>query len=234
MNLAGARVASRWTNAQKTEIRRSRVDLTRILLERIATFARVPHAYVSASAIGYYGTSLTETFVESSPPGDDFLARVCVDWEREANRASLLGMRVAIVRLGIVLSSDGGALAKMLLPFRLGLGGKLGSGRQWMSWVHVDDAVGVLLNAIDGTSGVLNAVALEPVRNADFTKALARALRRPACLPVPAFALRLLFGEGAQVLTQGQRVLPERTLDSGYRFRSPELATALGEITRRR
>ncbi|MGH7327740.1 MAG: TIGR01777 family oxidoreductase, partial [Polyangiaceae bacterium] len=201
VNLAGAPVASRWTRKQKKEIRRSRVDLTRELLDLLATFARIPRAYVSASAVGYYGTSLTETFVESSPAGDDFLARVCVDWECEANRASLLGMRVAIVRLGVVLGADGGALAKMLPPFRLGMGGRLGSGRQWMSWVHVDDAVGIFLLAIDSERGVMNAAAPEPVTNAEFTQVLASTLRRRAILPVPEFALRLLFGQSAQMLT---------------------------------
>jgi uncharacterized protein (TIGR01777 family) len=232
VNLAGAPVASRWTRARKAEIRRSRVDLTRALLERIAAFERVPQAFVSASAVGYYGTSFTETFVESSPPGDDFLARVCVEWEREANRASLLGIRVAIVRLGVVLGKDGGALKKMLLPFRFGLGGRLGSGRQWMSWVDIDDVVGIFLLAIDSQSGVMNAVSPQPVINAEFTQVLANAVRRPAVLPVPTFALRLLFGEGAQILTGGQRVLPERTLEAGYRFRAPELAGALSQIAR--
>lgn len=230
VNLAGAAVAKRWTRKQKAEIRRSRVDLTRLLLERLAGFARMPKAYVSASAIGYYGTSPTETFVESSPPGSDFLAQVCVDWEREANRATLFGLRVAIVRLGVVLGTDGGALQKMLPPFRFGFGGRLGNGRQWMSWIHIDDVVGIFLRAIDEGAGAFNATAPQAVTNAEFTRVLGEALRRPTLLPVPGFALRLLFGEGAQILTEGQRVLPKRTLELGYRFRYQELTPALGDL----
>lgn len=230
--MAGAPVARRWTNAQKSEIRRSRVELTRALLDRIAEFERKPLAFVSASAIGYYGTSLTETFVETSSPGTDFLARVCLDWEREANRASELGMRVAVVRTGLVLGPDGGALPMMLPPFRFGLGGKLASGEQWMSWIHIEDLIDTYLHAIDGTIGAINATAPNPVTNAQFTHILGEVLRRPAVFPVPAFALRALFGEGALILTEGQRVLPERTLASGYHFRYPELDPALRSLLR--
>jgi uncharacterized protein (TIGR01777 family) len=230
VNLAGAPVIGRWTRAHKDEIRRSRVDAPRAFLERIGGAARIPAAYVSASAIGYYGTSPAQTFVESSPPGNDFLARVCVDWERVADRAAAFGMRVAIVRTGIVLGRDGGALAKMLPPFRLGLGGRLGSGEQWMSWVHLDDVVGIYLHAIDGVSGVLNATAPEPVTNADFTRSLGAILHRPTPFPVPKLALRMLFGEGAMMLSEGQRVLPQRTLETGYRFRYARLEAALRDL----
>jgi hypothetical protein len=232
VNLAGAPVAKRWTGARKAEIRRSRVESTRALMDRIAKFERKPLAYISASAIGYYGTSLTQTFVETSPPGTDFLARVCEDWEREANRATDLGVRVAVVRTGIVLGPDGGALPMMLPPFRFGLGGRLASGAQWMSWIHIDDLIDAYLHAIDGTAGAINATAPEPVTNAEFTQTLAEVVRRPAIVPVPEFALKALFGEGALILTEGQRVLPERTLASGYRFRYPELEPALRSLLR--
>jgi len=227
VNLAGAPIAKRWTPAHKAEIRRSRVNLTRALVERIARFERKPLAYVSASAVGYYGTSLTETFVETSLNGDDFLARVCVEWEREAGKAAESGIRVAVVRTGIALGRDGGALPMMLPAFRFGFGGKLASGKQWMSWIHIDDLIDTYLHAIDGTSGAINATAPDPVRNADFTQTLGRVLQRPTLLGVPAVALAALFGEGAGILAEGQRVLPERTLASGYRFRYPQLEPAL-------
>jgi hypothetical protein len=232
INLAGAPVAQRWTNSHKVAIRYSRVELTRALLERIAQLEKKPVAYVSASAVGYYGTSLTETFIETSSPGTDFLARVCLDWEREANRATELGMRVAIVRTGVVLGPDGGALPMMLPAFRFGLGGKLASGKQWMSWIHIEDLIDAYLHAIDGTDGALNATAPEPVTNAEFTHVLGEVLRRPTVFPVPELALKALFGEGAMILSEGQRVLPERTLASGYRFRYPDLEPALRSLLR--
>jgi uncharacterized protein (TIGR01777 family) len=182
---------------------------------------------VSASAVGYYGASETVTFTESSPPGSDFLAEVCAGWEREASRAGELGMRVARIRTGIVLGPDGGALARLLPIFKAGLGGIIGSGRQWNSWIHIHDVVGIYLLAIDRAEDALNATAPEPVRNVDFTSALASALHRPAFLPVPEFALRLIFGEGASILTTGQRVLPERTMSLGYTFAFPQIGPAL-------
>jgi uncharacterized protein len=227
VQLAGAPVTTRWTAAAKGEIRRSRVDATRALVDRLAQVRARPKVYVSAWAVGYYGASETATFTESSPPGNDFLAEVCADWEREASRAGELGMRVACIRTGIVLGPDGGALARLLPIFKLGLGGAIGSGRQWNSWIHIDDAVGIYLLAIDRAEGPLNATAPEPVRNVDFTRALASALHRPAFLRVPAFALASIFGEGASILTTGQRVLPERTLSLGYEFRYPQLAAAM-------
>jgi uncharacterized protein len=230
VQLAGAPVATRWTAAAKAEIRRSRVDATRQLVDRLAKVRARPKAYVSASAIGYYGASETATFTESSSPGDDFLAGVCVDWEREASRAAELGMRVACIRTGIALGAGGGALARLLPIFKLGLGGVVASGKQWNSWIHIDDVVGIYLLAIDRGQGALNATAPEPVRNVDFTSSLASALHRPAFLPVPAFALHALFGEGASILTTGQRVLPERTLSLPYKFTFPQLAPALSSI----
>jgi uncharacterized protein (TIGR01777 family) len=227
VQLAGAPVTTRWTAAAKNAIRRSRVDATRALVDALAQLRARPKVYVSASAVGYYGASETATFTESSPPGDDFLAEVCVDWEREASRAEELGMRVACIRTGIVLGPDGGALGRLLPIFKLGLGGVIASGRQWNSWIHIDDVVGIYLLAIDRAEGRLNATAPEPVRNVDFTRALASALHRPAFLPVPAFALASIFGEGASILTTGQRVLPERPLSLGYTFAYPSLTVAL-------
>jgi hypothetical protein len=227
VQLAGAPVTTRWTARAKDEIRRSRVDATRALADRLAQLRARPTVYVSASAVGYYGASETVTFTESSPPGSDFLAEVCAGWEREASRAGELGMRVARIRTGIVLGPDGGALARLLPIFKAGLGGIIGSGRQWNSWIHIHDVVGIYLLAIDRAEDALNATAPEPVRNVDFTSALASALHRPAFLPVPEFALRLIFGEGASILTTGQRVLPERTMSLGYTFAFPQIGPAL-------
>lgn len=230
VNLAGTPVIGRWTDERKSEIARSRVDLPHAFLSALERADRRPAAYVSASAVGYYGTSRTATFTETSAPGDDFLARVCVAWEGEATRARALGMRVAIVRTGLVLGRDGGALGQMLPLFRTGLGGPLASGEQWNSWVHLDDHIGIFLLAIDGYAGTLNSTAPNPVTNREFTRALAAAVHRPAVLPAPAFALKLAFGEGASVLTEGQRVLPEATLAAGYEFRHHEIAEACASL----
>ena len=230
VNLAGEPVAQRWNEAVKRRIKESRVDLPRRFIEALAQRPTRPATYVSASAIGYYGTSETATFVENSPPGDDFLARVCLEWEREAQRAADLGMRVACVRTGVVLGTDGGALPKMLTPFRVGLGGVIGSGRQWFSWIAVDDVVGIYLLAIDKAQGPLNATAPNPVTNAEFTKRLAAAVHRPAFLPVPTLALRAMLGEGADAVLHGQRVLPERTKALGYTFAFPRLDAALADL----
>jgi uncharacterized protein len=230
VNLAGAPVSVRWTEEAKREMMRSRVDLPRAFLEALADVPERPKAYVSGSAVGYYGTSPTATFTETSPPGEDFLAQVCVAWEAEADRAAALGMRVAKVRTGLVMGPEGGVLGKLLPLFRLGLGGVVASGRQWQSWIHADDEVGILVHAIDGAEGVLNAGAPNPVTNRDFTHALGRAVGRPTLFPVPAFAGKLLFGEGAMMLNEGQRVLPERTLASGYVFRHPDLDEALHSL----
>ncbi|MEO7039095.1 MAG: TIGR01777 family oxidoreductase [Candidatus Elarobacter sp.] len=230
VNLAGAPVAARWTAAAKEAMRRSRVDLPRDFLERLGALADPPRAYVSASAIGYYGTSRNATFTETSPPGDDFLAQLCVAWEAEADRAAALGLRVAKVRTGLVLGTDGGVLGKLLPLFRAGLGGVVASGEQWYSWIHIDDLVGVYRHAIDGTDGVFDATAPQPVRNRAFTHALGRVLGRPTLLPVPAFGPALLLGEGALVVNEGQQVLPERTRATGYVFRYSELEGALRSL----
>ena len=219
VNLAGENIAARWTPDIKRKIRSSRIDLPRQLIESFPTLKKPPKAYISASAIGYYGTSETETFTETSPPGSDFLAKVCVDWEAEAQKASLYRCRVAIVRTGLVLGKDGGVMARLLPLFKLGLGGPVGSGSQWCSWVHIDDVVGIYMRAIDGLNGVLNATAPNPVRNRDFAQALAGALHRPALVTVPAFAVEAVLGEAALVLTKGQCVIPQRTTASRYEFR---------------
>ena len=230
VNLAGEPVAQRWTDKVKERIRSSRVDDPRKLIAVFATLDAPPRAYISASAIGYYGTSETATFTEASSPGNDFLAEACIAWEAEAAKAAQGGRRVAIVRTGLVLGADGGALARLLPIFKLGGGGHVASGNQWYSWIHIDDTVGIYLAAIDGVSGVLNATAPHPVRNRDFTSALARAVKRPAFFPIPEFTMNLAFGEGAVVVTKGQRVLPERTSAQGYTFRYPGIDAAFADI----
>ena len=227
VNLAGEPVAQRWTPEAKAKIRSSRVETGRAFIEALGRLPEVPKAYVSSSAIGYYGTSDEATFDEASGPGDDFLARVCVEWEATADLAATHGMRVGKIRTGLVLGKEGGALAKLLPIFRLGGGGVVATGKQWYSWIHIDDEVGIYLHALDGTDGVLDATAPEPVRNAEFTRALGAAVHRPTFFPTPAFAIGLVLGEGALVVTQGQRVLPTRTLATGYRFKYTALDAAL-------
>ena len=231
VNLSGEPIAQRWTEASKRAILESRTHAPQRFLDALARSDKRPAAYVSASAVGYYGTSDTETFVEENPPGADYLAQVCEAWERGASAARDLGMRVAVVRAGLVLGRDGGALAKMLPPFRLGLGGVVGSGRQWYSWIHIADAIGIYLAALDAGEGAYNATAPNPVTNAEFTRALGTALHRPTALPVPPIALQLVLGEGAYVLTQGQRVLPRRTVESlGYAFAFTHVDAALRDL----
>lgn len=230
VNLAGEPVAQRWSSETKAKIRSSRVEAPRALIDGLGALAVRPKAYISASAVGYYGTSESATFDETSPPGRDFLADVCVAWEAEADRAATHGMRVVKVRTGLVLGSDGGALEKLVPLFKLGGGGPIADGKQWYSWIHIDDQVGIYLHAIDGADGVLDATAPEPVTNAVFTKAFGAALHRPAVLPVPAFAISLVLGEGAIVVTQGQRVLPTRTIATGYTFKYPTIDGAFAAL----
>jgi uncharacterized protein (TIGR01777 family) len=233
LHLAGESVAEgRWTTAQKARIRDSRIVGTRHLVQGIAQAASKPAVLVSASAVGYYGDRGDEELTETARPADDFLARVCIDWEHEALAAEKAGVRVVTARTGIVLGAGGGALAKMLTPFKLGGGGPLGNGRQWMPWIHVADLARLYVHAAEcqAIRGPMNAVAPNPVRNLEFTKALGRALHRPAFIPAPYFGLRLLFGEFAQVLFASQRVLPRVALDTGFVFQFPEIAGALGEI----
>ncbi len=232
VNLAGATVAQRWTARAKNAIRNSRVDSTRLVVDAISGSDSPPPVLVSTSAIGFYGPRDSTRLNEDSPPGSDFLAEVCQQWEAESQKATAAGVRVVNPRMGIVLGSGGGAMANMLTPFKLGVGGPIGNGRQWMSWVHIDDVAGMLIEGLKsaGLSGPVNVTAPEPATNRDFSKALGRALHRPAFLPTPVFALRLGFGEFADILATGQRVLPEKALAAGYRFRFPELREALSEV----
>jgi hypothetical protein len=229
-HLAGEPIAAgRWTAARKERLRTSRLLGTRQLVAGLAELPARPRLLVTASAVGYYGDRGDEALDEQAPAGSGFLAELCADWEREAMAAEELGIRVVRLRIGIVLAAQGGALARMLPLFRLGAGGRLGSGQQWMSWVHVDDVVGLMLHAAadDGLRGAVNAVAPHPVRNADFTRALGRALGRPTLLAVPAAALRIALGEMSQILTASQRVVPAVARRTGYAFRHPGLEGAL-------
>jgi len=229
VHLAGARVDQRWSDGAKRAIAVSRETGTRNLVAGLRAADPRPAALVSASAVGYYGARGDEILDESAAPGADFLAGVCVAWEREAERAEELGMRVVRVRTGVVLDAGGGALARMLTPFKLGAGGPVAGGDQYMPWIHADDLVGIYLAAIDGDgwSGPVNGSAPDPVTNRAFSKALGRALHRPAVAPIPAFALKLLYGDMAMVVTEGQRAVPRRTLDLGYTFAHPDLDEAL-------
>jgi uncharacterized protein len=232
VNLAGEPIAQRWNEVVKQRIAYSRTELPRRFLAALSALERrKTSVYVSSSGIGYYGTSETATFDESSPAGDDFLAQVCVAWEAQALKARDLGLRTVVTRTGLVLGTDGGALAKMLPPFRLGLGGIIGSGRQWYSWIHVDDVVGIYLAALDRGDGAYDATAPEPVTNAGFTLALGKALHRPTIFPTPTFALRMMLGEGAYAVLTGQRVLPKRTTEElGYAFGFENLDAAFANL----
>jgi uncharacterized protein (TIGR01777 family) len=230
INLAGENVATRWTPQVKERIRSSRIDVPRELIASFATMRHAPKAYLSASAVGYYGTHETQTFTETSPPGDDFLAGVCVAWEKEAVKAAEHGCRTAIVRTGLALGADGGALARLLPIFKFGGGGVIGTGNQWCSWIHIDDLVGIYLMAIYGGSGIFNATAPNPVRNHAFTRALAAVLHRPAMVPVPTFIVERMLGEGAMLLTKGQCVIPERTRACGYAFQYTVIDRALAAL----
>lgn len=234
IHLAGEPVAQRWSAAVKRAIRESRVRGTQNLIEglRLAGSSEIgerPSALISSSAIGYYGPHGEEPLDEDAPPGRDFLAQACVEWEAEAVVARELGLRVVEVRTGIVLDASGGALSKMLPPFRLGVGGPVAGGRQYMSWIHIDDVVGIMLAALEDErwSGPVNATAPEPVPNGDFSRVLGRVLKRPAFAPVPGIALRLLYGEMAEIVTTGARVVPAKALVLGYEFGHPQLEEAL-------
>lgn len=232
VNLAGEPVAQRWTPDVKRTILASRTGALERLRAAVERTASRPAVLVSASAVGFFGARGEEDLTESSPPGSDFLATTCVRWEQAARAVAPLGPRVSTVRIGLVLGEDGGALAKMLPAFRLGGGGPIGNGLQWMSWVHLDDLVSLLLFALDRADAppVLHATAPEPVRNRDFTRALGRALHRPAFVPAPAFALRLAFGEMATLLLDGQKVLPRETTAAGFCFRFGALPEALAAV----
>jgi hypothetical protein len=232
VHLAGEPVAQRWTQSARQRIRDSRVVGTRLLVEALRAAGTVRH-FVSASAIGYYGSHRgAEPLTESSSPGEDFLAGVCRAWEAEALQAASAGIRTVVPRIGVVLHPEGGALKKMLPPFRLGLGGRMGSGQQYLSWVHREDTLGLLLFALEHPelSGPLNVTAPEPVTNADFSRALGAALGRPAVVPVPSFALKAALGEMSEVVLGGQRALPRHAREAGYPFQFPTLPEALRSL----
>lgn len=236
VHLAGEPVAGgRWTPELKQRIRDSRVLGTRNLVAGMRAASTTPPILVGASAVGYYGNRADERLDEQSAPGQGYLSEVCQAWEAEYRKATEFGVRVAMIRVGVVLSPTGGALEKMLLPFRLGLGGRLGSGRQWFPWIHLDDIVGLLEFCIfnDAVRGPVNGAAPESLTNDQFTHRLAAALRRPVFLPVPEFALRLVAGEMAAVVLASQHVIPQAALDAGYRFRFPAIGEALRDILQR-
>ena len=237
VNLAGEPVAGgRWTQKRRRKIRDSRVETTEEIIRFIAKARRKPAVLISGSAIGFYGVDDRAELTETSPGRASFTYDVCAAWEAAARKAEAYGVSVCLIRTGLVLGATGGALAQMLLPFELGLGGPIGSGRQWMSWIHLDDLVGLIIHAaaIETVSGALNGTAPEPVRNRDFARALARALHRPAVLPVPAFLLRLALGQLAdELLLGGQKVLPGKAQETGYQFLYPKLDDALAEIVGR-
>lgn len=235
VNLAGAGVADRpWTQSRRRELTDSRLLSTRALVEAIGRRRRKPRVLVNASAVGYYGDRADETLREDSPPGAGFLADLCSRWEAAARGAEAHGVRTALLRIGVALGAEGGALKRMLLPFKLGLGGRLGTGEQWMPWVHADDVVGLALACLsdERLSGPVNAVAPELATNAQFTRELGRALRRPTPFPVPAAVLRLALGEMSQILLSSQRVVPSAARSAGYSFRHPLLDEALSSVLR--
>ncbi|HTR39018.1 MAG TPA: TIGR01777 family oxidoreductase [Bryobacteraceae bacterium] len=231
VHLAGEPVAQRWTAEARRRIRDSRVNGTRNLLQALSKLAPRPGVLVSASAIGYYGPHGDEILTENAPPGSDFLANLSVEWEQAALAAEALGIRVVLPRIGVVLGK-GGALARMLPPFRFGLGGRLGSGKQWMSWIHVQDLINLIVFALtsDAVRGPVNATAPHPVTNAEFTQALAATLHRPAIFFVPAVALQFALGEMATMVLGGQRVIPGAAETAGFRFQYPDLAPALADL----
>jgi uncharacterized protein len=235
VHLAGEPIAQRWTPAVRERIRSSRVLSTANLIRGIEAADPRPQLLVCANAVGYYGNRGEERLTESSPPGTDWLAGVCVEWEQAAQAAGELGLRVCVLRAGVVLDRRGGALAKMLPAFQAGVGGPVAGGRQWVAWIHVDDVVGFYLAALadERYEGAVNAVAPRAVRNADFSKALGHALHRPALAPVPGFALKALYGEMAKIVTDSQNVVPARAQELGVQFAHPELDEALADALSR-
>ena len=232
VHLAGETISGRWTPEKKRRIHKSRVQGTRHLIAALSRLDDKPDVLISASAIGYYGDRGDEVLTEDAPPGTSFLADVCRAWEQEAVRAEVLGMRVVQLRIGIVLGLEGGALPQMLPLFRWGLGGPLGSGRQWWSWVHRDDVVGLIEFALqnEALSGPVNATAPNPIYQREFAKTLGRVLKRPAVLPAPAFALKLALGEFTRELLSSTRAMPERAQQAGFRFEYQELDGALRQL----
>ena len=238
VHLAGESIAEgRWSDEKKKRIRESRVKGTTVLSEALANLKHPPKTLISASAIGYYGSRGDLILTEQSAPGNDFLAGVCLEWERATESASQQGIRVVKARFGVILSADGGALKKMLPPFRMGVGGRIGSGKQWMSWIALDDVVAGIAFAIknEALAGPVNFVAPKPVTNAEFTKALGKALSRPTIFPIPEFGVRLAFGEMADaLLLSSQRVEPAQLKNAGYEFEYFELVSALNHLLAQR
>ncbi len=233
VNLAGLSLGSgRWTERLKQEFIASRVGVTRQVISYIARTDRKPGILVSGSAVGYYGARGDEELGEDAPPGNEYQSHLCKAWEAEALKAAQHGVRVCVSRTGVVLGKGGGALSSLVSQFRLGLGGYVGSGRQWMSWVHIDDLVGIMLHlmADESLAGAFNSTAPNPETNRDFARKLAAALHRPALVWAPEWLLRLMVGEMAHLYVTGQKVLPSRLLESGYRFKFPELRAALADI----
>jgi len=234
VNLAGESIAEgRWTDEKKRRIRESRVKGTKLLGDALANLTVPPKTFVCASAIGYYGNRGDELLTETSAPGNDFLAKVCADWEEATALATEKGIRVMNARFGVILDTNGGALKKMLPPFRMGVGGRIGSGKQWMSWIALDDVIGGIKFALanESVKGPVNFVSPNPVTNAEFTKTLGKVLSRPTIFPIPAFAIKLMFGEmGEALLLGGQRVAPARLAGGGFEFSYPQLEAALGHM----
>ena len=234
VHLTGASIGGgRWTNSRKAVLRSSRVETTRHLVDSLSTLNPKPRIFVGVSAVGYYGDRGEEKLTDHSGPGADFLAQICKDWEHESNRAADFGARVVILRFGIILSTRGGALPRMLTPIKMFVGGKLGSGRQWMSWISIDDVTGVIRFALENESvrGSINTVSPNPVRNEEFILKAAQAVRRPAIFPAPAFALRLMLGEMADgLLLSSQRVIPEKLKTLGYEFQDSDLGFTLARL----
>jgi len=237
VNLAGASIADgRWSAKRKAELYASRIDTTRALVTALAKMNARPRVLVSASATGLYGNRGDELLTEESQPGNDFLSNTAKDWEAEALKAEAIGVRVVLARFGVILARDGGALPKMVLPFRFFAGGKIGSGQQWMSWISLDDVIEILRFALENGNvrGPINVISPQPVRNTEFTKTLASAMHRPALFPAPPFALRLALGEMADaLLLSSQRVLPKKLESLGYHFHYSDLAAALKNILKR-
>jgi len=232
INLAGEPVAQRWTPDARKLIRSSRIDSTRQIVNALSTQSRRPQVLVNASAVGIYGSRGDEFLDEQSEPGDDFLARVVVDWEQAALLAESLGIRVVLIRTGLVLGRNGGVLARMLPPFRAGVGGRLGSGKQWMPWIHLDDWINLVLFAIENTAlrGAINATAPNPATNAQFTRDLAATVHRPAILPVPGFVLKMAMGEMAGAILASERAIPKVALSTGFQFQFSRLRRALESL----
>ncbi|MDX1956943.1 MAG: TIGR01777 family oxidoreductase [Leptospiraceae bacterium] len=235
INLAGESVVgSRWSEEVKNKLRTSRVDYTNELLKNLSQCKNKPELYLQASAIGYYGFEPdgSKQFTEDSPNGSDFLAKLCYDWEKEAEFANTIVSRLAIIRIGVVISSEGGAIEKMLPPFKAFVGGPIGSGEQFMSWIHIDDLTNAIVTIINNKdwNGVFNLTSPNPLSNSEFSKVLAKVLNRPSFVRTPEFAIELLFGEGAQVITKGQNVFPKRLKENTFSFQFETLEIALNDI----